>query len=105
MLIRGILDVLVEIGSPRANQVRRLIQNPSDVVHNDDERHKLWPRRRDRDVWRLAMADEASVDGDHLYLKARRFFRDQARLAMNSPIGGDRSDIVVDALLSLFKPS
>lgn len=103
LLVRGILDVLGEIGSPREKQVRRLIQNPSDVVHNDDERHKLWPRRRDRDVWRLAMADGASADGDHLYLKARRFFRDHARLAMKSPDGGDRSDIVVDAFLSLFK--
>jgi hypothetical protein len=26
-----------------------------DVAHSD-ERHKLWPRRRDRDVWRLASA-------------------------------------------------
>lgn len=103
LLIRGILDVLVEIGSTREGRVRRLIQNPSDVVEVDDERHKLWPRRRDREVWRIAMAEDRPTDGDHLYLKARRFFRDHVRVAMQSPDGVDRSDIVVDALLGLFK--
>jgi hypothetical protein len=103
LLIRGILDVLVELGSLRENQVRRLIQNPSDVVRVDDERYKLWPRRLDRDVWRHAMAEEYPAHADHLYLKARRFFRDRARVAMKAPDGADRSDVVVDALLSLFK--
>ncbi|MDQ3479737.1 MAG: DUF262 domain-containing protein, partial [Actinomycetota bacterium] len=103
LLIRGILDVLVEVGSPRAQQVRRLVQNPSDVVQATDERYKLWPRRRDRALWRTAMADEVPAAGDHLYLKARRFFASQARLAMVATDGTDRSAVVVDALLSLFK--
>lgn len=103
LLVRGILDVLVEIGSSREKQVRRLIQNPSDVVQKDDERYKLWPRRRDRDVWRVAMAETPPAAGDHLYLKARRYFGDRSRVAMQAPGGVDRSDVVVDALLSLFK--
>lgn len=69
LLIRGILDVLIASGSPREKQVRRLIQNPADVVHADDERHKVWPRRRDRSIWRLAMADDFPADSDHLYFK------------------------------------
>lgn len=49
------------------------------------------------------MAEDSPGVDDHLYLKARRFFRDRSRVAMQTPEGGDRSDVVVDALLSLFK--
>lgn len=103
LLVRGILDVLVERKSGREKQVRRLIQNPADVVRSDDERHKLWPRRRDRDVWRTAMAEQPPKGGEHLYFKARRFFATRARTAMQGADGTDRSDVVTDALLSLFK--
>src|SRR3954466_5637227 len=53
LLLRGLLDVLLTLNSPRAEQVRRLLQNPADVIEQDDERHKLWPRRHDRDTWRV----------------------------------------------------
>jgi len=79
LVVRGLLDVLIEIRSPRAAQVRRLIENPADVVRHDNERYKLWPRRRDREIWQLAMADAEEGSGDHLYLAARRYFRARAR--------------------------
>lgn len=103
LLLRSVLDVLLERESPRAPQVRRLIQNPADVLLDADERYKLWPRRRDREVWRLAMADELPSANDHLYLKARRYFAERARTAIDPPDGTDRTDALVDALLSLFK--
>lgn len=103
LLLRSVLDVLLERESPRAPQVRRLIQNPADVVLDADERYKLWPRRRDREVWRVAMADELPSSTDHLYLKARRYFAERARTAIDAPDGTDRTDALVDALLSLFK--
>ena len=102
LLVRGILDVLLELESTRIPQVRRLIQNPTDVIRNEDDRYKLWPRRRDRDNWRSVMADTAA-QGDHLYVKARGFFADKFRGIATAPDGSDRSDVVVDALLGLFK--
>ncbi len=102
LLVRGVLDVLQEQESPRVRQVRRLLQNPSDVVNEAHEKHKLWPRRRDRLVWPAAMADEPSI-GEHLYLKARTFFADAARTAATAVDGTDRTDDIVDALLDLFK--
>lgn len=103
ILLRSVLDVLVERGSGRAPQVRRLIQNPADVVLDADERYKLWPRRRDRDVWRLVMGDEPPDSKDHLYFQARRYFGDRTRAAISALDGTDRTDAIVDALLSLFK--
>jgi hypothetical protein len=102
LLIRAVLDVLIEIDSPRVAQVRRLIQNPGDVVTRPEEQHKLWPRRRDRGVWQVAMADEHPRELDHLYLKARDYFAKRTRETVSAPTG-DRSDLVIDALLSLFK--
>lgn len=102
LLVRGILDVLIESQSVRIAQVRRLIQNPADVVATDDERYKVWPRRRDRDVWRIALADDIPSGRGHLYLDARRYFRDRARITVQAN-GSDRSDLLVDSLLSLFK--
>ena len=102
LLVRGILDALLEPQLTRIPQVRRLIQNPTDVIRNEDDRYKLWPRRRDRDNWRSVMADTAA-QGDHLYVKARGFFADKFRGIATAPDGLDRSDVVVDALLGLFK--
>ncbi len=82
--------------------MRRLLQNPSDVVNEAHETHKLWPRRRDRLVWPAAMADERTT-GEHLYLQARGFFADAARTAVTAVDGTDRTDDIVDALLDLFK--
>ena len=47
LMLRGVLDVLLERESIRATSIRRLIQNPADVVLDPDEGYKLWPRRRD----------------------------------------------------------
>lgn len=105
LLVRGVLDVLIEKQSPRVRQVRRLLENPDDVVHHAHERHKLWPRRKDRDVWPIAMGDAIPAytgSGDHLYLKARKFFADSVREAVTGAVE-DRTDDVVDALLDLFK--
>jgi hypothetical protein len=105
LLLRGLLDVLVEKDSSRVKQVRRLLQNPDDVTQNDDERYKLWPRRHDRDVWRAVMADDPSLDGHapHLYAKARAYFAGRTRTALTELGSDERLDVLVDAALSLFK--
>ena len=103
LLVRAVLDVLTEIGSRRVHQVRRLIQNPSDITPNLEDRYKLWPRRRDRDVWCLAMADEQPpTDSHHLYFSARAYFSERTRQALQA-MGPSGADLLVDALLSLFK--
>lgn len=102
LLIRAVLDVLLDLNSPRAPQVRRLIQNPQDVVPDKDALHKLWPRRRDREVWRVAMADGEPVSGvRHGYLEARSYFRTRAKNFVADSLA--KVDILVDALVSLFK--
>jgi hypothetical protein len=105
LLLRGLLDVLLEQESGRAVQVRRLLENPQDVIEGDDERYKLWPRRHDRVVWRLIMSDAGSPNGsDHLYVKARRYFADRTRTAVTeSDDPSKQLDALVDAALSLFK--
>lgn len=105
LLVRGVLDVLQETGSGRARQVKRLLENPEDVIDHPHERYKLWPRRKDRDVWPVAMSDEVPAYGteDHLYLQARRFFADSVRNSLVDDQGRDRIDDFVDALLDLFK--
>jgi len=105
LLLRGILDVLLETGSGRAVQVRRLLENPPDVIQHPEELHKLWPRRHDRETWELVMSDEASPNGfgSHLYFKARRYFADRTRAAAAESETSERSDVLVDAALSLFK--
>ncbi len=65
------LDVLIERDSPRVKQVRRLLENPSDVVNQTYEKHKLWPRRKDRLVWPEAMGDAVPSPKGHLYLGPR----------------------------------
>lgn len=111
LLIRGVLDVLIERGSPRVGSVRRMLRNPDDVVGSAEEAHKLWPRRDDRRVWPEAMQDalpvETSANLQHLYLQARKFFADQARKTTVDLISGEpdaeRLDAMVDALMGLFK--
>ncbi|WP_213575679.1 DUF262 domain-containing protein [Rhodococcus sp. USK13] len=103
LLTRGVLDALVERDSDLVDQVRRLLWNPADLTKQSHERYKLWPRRKDRDVWRTVMDDEAVPPGDHLYEQARRFFGHQAREAMTSEDGTDRSAALVHALVGLFK--
>ena len=103
LLVRAVLDVLTEIGSRRVHQVRRLIQNPSDITPNLEDQYKLWPRRRDRDVWCLAMADgQPPPDSHHLYVSARAYFSERTRKALKA-MGPTGADLLVDALLSLFK--
>lgn len=106
LLIRGLLDVLQESGSPRAIRVRRLLVNPEDIVTpgHPEHRYKLWPRRRDRDVWPVAMGDE--VPRSHLghpYVQARQYFAQEIRLVKDTIGGNSRLDVLTDALLDLFK--
>ncbi|GGJ40032.1 DUF262 domain-containing protein [Paenarthrobacter histidinolovorans] len=103
LLARGILDVLLETGSQRAPQVRRLIQNPADVAIEPLDRYKLWPRRKDREVWPSVVADEIPPGSGHLYLEARAFFADQTRLAIQAEPDTELLDAIVDAFLGLFK--
>ncbi|WP_372697510.1 DUF262 domain-containing protein [Arthrobacter sp. JSM 101049] len=103
LLARGILDVLLETGSPRAAQVRRLIQNPADVAVEPLDQYKLWPRRKDRDVWPAAISDAAVAAAGHPYLQARAFFAEQTRAAIKAAPDEDFADVIVDALLGLFK--
>jgi hypothetical protein len=103
LMLRGILDSLNELGSPRAKQVRRLLENPDDVVSGPDERHKLWPRRRDRQMWRTVMTAAAPVDA-HPYVDARRYFHERANVFIaDGPDAAERAVLLVDAALDLFK--
>lgn len=103
LLARGILDVLLETGSPRVAQVRRLIQNPADVAVDPHDQFKLWPRRKDRDVWPSVVADQVPVSSGHLYYEARAFFAEQTRLAIEAAPETELLDAIVDAFLGLFK--
>jgi hypothetical protein len=105
LLLRGLLDVLLEADSARAKQVRRLLENPRDVIEEDDELHKLWPRRHDRETWKAVMADNgaASEEGSHLYVQARLYFARRTRTAATESENGNRLDVLVDAALDLFK--
>jgi hypothetical protein len=107
LLLRGLLDVLQEEDSPRAARVRRLLVNPDDVVSADhpEHRYKLWPRRKDRELWPIAMSDEAppQAAASHAYVKARSFFADQIRAAKETLDGHSKLDEITDALLDLFK--
>lgn len=109
LLIRGLLDVLIEANLDRAKSVRRMLFNPEDVVDSPEEVYKLWPRRKDREVWPVAMRDSVSttaVDSDHLYLKAREYFSGAARDFATSEGGSvDAARLVAlaDAVSSLFK--
>ncbi|GHH79144.1 DUF262 domain-containing protein [Promicromonospora soli] len=109
LLVRGLLDVLQDVGSDRRKSVRRMLFNPDDVVDSPEEVHKLWPRRRDREVWPAAMADTVPAyagDKDHLYLRARRYFSEAVRESARNDAGEldpVRLQALADALSSLFK--
>ena len=108
LLVRGLLDVLAETGSDRTKSVRRMLRNPADVVEKPEEVYKLWPRRKDREVWPVAMDDEVPAfgDNDHLYLQARKFFAQATRdyaVTLDLASDPDRLLALADALSSLFK--
>lgn len=109
LMVRGLLDVLQEAGSDRSKSVRRMLFNPDDVVDSPEEVHKLWPRRRDREVWPTAMADVVPAyagSKDHLYLQARRYFAEAVRESARTDAGdlnSERLQALADALSSLFK--
>lgn len=109
LLVRGLLDVLQETESDRRKSVRRMLFNPEDVVDSPEEVHKLWPRRRDREVWPTAMADVVPAyagSKDHLYLQARRYFAEAVRESARNDAGdleSERLQALADALSSLFK--
>lgn len=93
LLARGLLDVLDETQAKQAKGVRRMLFNPDDAVSAPEERYKLWPRRRDRQVWPTAMADsppEGVTRESHLYLQARDYFASEVRKYAFS----DRQDAV-----------
>lgn len=103
LLARGILDVLREKASPRAAQMGRLIRNPTDVAIEPLDQYKLWPRRKDREVWPEAVSDEIPSSNGHLYLSARSFFAGQTRAAVEADPDGELLDAIVDTFLGLFK--
>ncbi|WP_428202687.1 DUF262 domain-containing protein [Dietzia natronolimnaea] len=112
LLARGILDVLSERKAKQAERIRRMLFNPEDSVAQDEEKYKLWPRRRDREVWPVVMGDvvPAGVTSDsHLYLQARQYFAEAAREYIStsgfvdSATDDDRVDAISGALSRLFK--
>lgn len=77
LMMRGLADVLGLFTdlSEREKQVRKQIL----ILDRDDEqRYKLWPRRRDRDAWREAMED-GQTSSEHVYSQARIYFADRIR--------------------------
>lgn len=109
LLIRGLLDVLLESGSDRAKSVRRMLFNPDDVVESPEEIYKLWPRRKDRELWPIALDDAVPVydtKSDHLYLKARSYFSTASReyaTGEDGTIEPTKLLALADALSGLFK--
>lgn len=100
LLTRGLLDALLERDSELVDQVRRLLWNPVDLAKHSHEQYKLWPRRKDRDIWCTVMDDVTVPTGEHLYEQARRFFAAQAREEMTDET---RAAALVHALVGLFK--
>lgn len=103
LLLRGVLDVLVERDSELAGTIKRLLWNPVELKKEPHEIYKLWPRRKDREIWTRIMDDVTPPGGNHLYEQARRFFGDQTREVIVAEDGSDRSEVVVNALIGLFK--
>ena len=102
LMLRGMLDALTELESPRVSQLRRLVRNPDDVTGDDEEqRYKLWPRRRDRNVWLTVMSDELP-EGSHRYEEARRYFHLRTRQAITDD-SLDQASLLVDTMMDLFK--
>jgi uncharacterized protein with ParB-like and HNH nuclease domain len=109
LMMRGLLDVLTESSSDRTMSVRRMLFNPDDVLETQEELFKLWPRRKDREVWPVAMGDGVPAyepTEDHLYLQARKFFSEAARdyvLLEDGTVDAARLIALADAVSSLFK--
>lgn len=103
LLIRGVLDVLTLVDSRRCGPIRRMIENHDDVVEEPNDLYKLWPRRRDRAMWSLVMADDCTTTRGHPYYEARAYFRERAEMAIGTDASKNRSEVVADALLGLFK--
>lgn len=107
LLVRGVLDVLTAEQSVKQHQLRDMLYNKPYLVSAAEEKFKLWPRRNDRAVWPAAMEDaipEYETDA-HLYLQARKFFRESALeyVSENGAVRRDRMDALADALSTLFK--
>lgn len=107
LLLRGLLDALLELKSPRCRQLRRMLRNPDDVAEIEEERHKLWPRRRDRKSWQETMVDTMPVP-THRYHEARAYFGGRAReflAAEDSAVQTRESqaELLFAAVTSLFK--
>lgn len=108
LLIRGLLDILIANESERAKSVRRMLFNPDDVVESSEEIYKLWPRRKDRELWPTALGDDIPdyANNDHLYLQARRFFSESSldyATDADGQVDPERLLALADALSSLFK--
>lgn len=109
LLIRGLLDCLLESNSDRTASLKRMLFNPQDVVNSDIELYKLWPRRRDRELWKKIMSDQPEItelETEHLYFKARQFFAESCRLYAAADEHSnqlERLHALVDGVSSLFK--
>lgn len=109
LMIRGLLDILIETDSDRVKSVRRMLFNPDDVTESPEEVYKLWPRRKDRALWPVALADDVPTyddKADHLYFKARRFFSAASRdyaTTEDQATDSTRLLALADAVSSLFK--
>ena len=113
LLVRGLLDAVAEknvdgVLRKEAASLRRMLLNPDDVAEVPEDVFKLWPRRLDRKVWPVVMADTVPTygSGDHLYLQARKFFASAALESTNGLASGDALDrmrAMVDAVSGLFK--
>ena len=98
LLLRGLLDVLMARGlESRAKQVRKMILIREDDVNDPDEVFKLWPRRRDRDEWKVVMEDVLPAL-DHPYNSARRYFADRIDAAVEV-VGNGPADTFLDTLV------
>ena len=90
---------------PRRRTVRRLLRNPDDVIEESaGEIHKLWPRKRDREAWRVVMQDE-QPEIKHPYAAARAYFAGRTRDAVTAGEAAPLNtlDLLVDSCLDLFR--
>ena len=104
LFLRALLDNLEEADDAslglRARQVRRMLLIDRDAVATDEEVYKLWPRRRDQDIWTSVMADRGSVAG-HRFHEARTYFADRIRASGEALDDAERREwleVLADAL-------
>lgn len=113
LLLRGLLDVVQEVDGAedlrgKAKSLAKMIGNDEDSGVAPEDVYKLWPRRDDRLLWPVVMADQVPAHGrsDHLYLQARRYFARAARESLSEATGSERTErlrALVDAVDTLFK--